>query len=202
MRSIRNPTLPLPTFADIKRAIPSLSLQQREELVLWCKAVPGAAVSVGKEAPTTIEPDDWLASAIGRALVKRGMATSKGIGGHLRNAVARVPNYPSASREVRDLLRSHLNENPTERQLQHLGDIAIGALINVIEISGPSKELIAELVTLKVPGTVIARIRKMGSPELSARRLLTNIGRVPGALDKELPNYMAAGLLTMVVGKR
>jgi hypothetical protein len=170
------------TFSNIIASLPSLTANERKEIIKWCKAVPSASdeeawVTV-KTPLTPVDPDDWLAFAIGDFLISRGLVKRRYAYRELLAATVSLPNYVLNSDHLRKFLISKTGKLSVQ-ETQQLGHVVVGALVAHLE---------------RIPG-----IEQQG---MSARLLMNNIGKIPQALDGELPGYLANGMLRMVLPRK
>lgn len=171
------------TLADIRSALPSLSADQRGEVVRLCKAlgIDKDAVVItnggGNNPKYEIEVTDWLADGIVRKLRERGLITTMSNSPQviLGPLVKYVPEYPRESAAMREWVLSKFppgTEPTNSRKLMWLGDTLISALI-----------------------TTLMKNTFLEAQGLSPTLLMRHIKRIPQAIDAELPGYLQNGLL-------
>lgn len=170
-------------FEEIKLALLKLPSEERAELSAWCK---GANEVCGRTKAKPVEKtsesftkrlqpisdDDWLAHAIGRALIKRGLVRRNSANAALAIASAKLTKYSGNSIRIRQFLTKAMGGEVSEYQKVHLGDLVVAILIKHLE---------------RVPAIAVQGI----GPKL----LLSNINLIPQALDGELPGYVQNGML-------
>jgi len=160
--------------------LPELSKEELKEILQWANGLAGMGRMAEAIAPTPkgnmITEDDWLAYAIGRAMISRGQFTTKNVNMRLALAARITPAYKEASLQQRTTLLAQVSKHEPllEYELQYLGDVVINALINNLAwMDG-----------------------------LDAETLMRNIDRIPKALDAEFPGYAANNLLRLLLPHR
>jgi hypothetical protein len=160
--------------------LPDLSKEELKDIILRANALAGMGRVAEAIAPTTkgnlLDQDDWLAYAIGRAMVRRGQFTTKNASMRLALAARITPTYKEAGLAQREWLLAQVGrqEPLLEYELQYLGDVVINALMNNLSwMNG-----------------------------LDAETLMRNIDRIPKALDAELPGYATNKMLGLLIPRK
>lgn len=153
--------------------IPQLNKDEKLQIRQWLDASLGHA-SLELDFPSLA--DDWLAQAIGRAMMQRGQLNAKNVNLELARAARRVKTFTEASEAQRGwiLMNFQPSRAPTKAvEFIHLGDVVVKALSQHI----------------------------VWMSSVDTETLMRNVHRIPAAIDEQLPGYIASGLFDLVTLK-
>lgn len=162
-----------------KRLIPQLSPSEKQQLIALLKAATsihgGAKIDSDKVVEAT---DDYLTDSIKRYLLKKGLVTRSTANMVMRRTIERLPNYPQDNATIRQWLADHLGK------LTAVEEMKIGA------------------VTAEALDIYLKHIKFYQEHGVGAHELLSNIHRVPSAIETSFPGYAASGLLKLILTAR
>lgn len=162
----------LTAFDQVRSLIPSLSKIDRKKALMLLERFGGSDKGASSSRSESLQAD-WLLQGILKELGRRGQPSFNGGVVKLRGI---APNYELASQDIRAYYEGAILR-PTPTELNALGVVLGRSLAKYISSWQKS-----------IP--------------IALRPMLLNIERVPEALENSFPNYVAGGMLPMLVGRR
>jgi hypothetical protein len=80
-------------FKKCQSLLPELSPAELEKIRLSIGLLKTGKSALPSKKGKSLDQDDWLAQAIGRAMIQRGQLTKENVQGRLTLATRRLPNY-------------------------------------------------------------------------------------------------------------
>lgn len=169
-------------FTQIKKLltenIHDLTPTQKQELINWLKA--GVYIGGGAKVDSdkiTFAADDYLTYAVRHVLIKRKVLTPRSANSIIYRTIERLPKYSKDNQIIRGWIDEQFGK------LDEVSKQRVGIL------------LIAMLFTY------LNRIPFYREHGVGPHELLSNIIRIPSAVEGELPGYTRSGLLPMILPK-
>lgn len=170
-------------FTKIKRLIETnigqLSPEEKQQLIASLRA--GLSILGGVKVSADRVEDistDYLTHAIRHVLIKRKVLTPSTANRMMRRTIERLSNYAHDNELARNWIEDQMG-SMNEAERQYVAAAIVNMLLNHLNN--------------------IEFYRKQG---VGPHELMSNISRIPSAVESELPGYARSGLLRLVLAPR